>query len=189
MSDAEHREWRAFIRRAAETWGEGRDGDSWLAGVRDAEAAWGVLQRACASPAVARRYYESWADGLTAWDVLPSIHQPALVPQRTDDRVLPIKAARVAAQRIPGAKMVELPGAEHLPGFAIRPKSSHSFGRSSGRHRQPRARSGCSRRSCSRIWWARPISSRDLVMRRGRPGSITTRGSCMTASSASTAAS
>jgi class 3 adenylate cyclase len=28
---------------------------------------------------------------------------------------VPIKAARVAAQRIPGAKMVELPGAEHLP--------------------------------------------------------------------------
>jgi class 3 adenylate cyclase len=29
--------------------------------------------------------------------------------------VLPIKAARVAVQRIPGATMVELPGAEHLP--------------------------------------------------------------------------
>ena len=66
-------------------------------------------------PAVARRYYESWAEGLTAWDALPAIHQPTLVLQRTDDQVLPIKAARVAAQRIPGAKMVELPGAEHLP--------------------------------------------------------------------------
>jgi len=47
--------------------------------------------------------------------VLPAIHQPTLVLQRTDDRVVSVKAARVAAQRIPGAKMVELPGAEHLP--------------------------------------------------------------------------
>jgi pimeloyl-ACP methyl ester carboxylesterase len=115
MSDAEHSAWQAFLRRTAETWGEGRDGDIWLAGTPNADAAWGRLQRACASPAVARRYYESWADGLTAWDVLPAIHQPTIVLHRTDDRVLPIKAGRVAAQQIPGAKMVELPGAEHLP--------------------------------------------------------------------------
>jgi pimeloyl-ACP methyl ester carboxylesterase len=115
MTDAEHNAWRDFIRRTAETWGEGRDGDAWLAGARDPDAAWGLLQRACASPAVARRYYETWASGLTAWDALPAIHQPALVLQRTRDRVLPIKAARVAAQRIPGARMVELPGSEHLP--------------------------------------------------------------------------
>jgi len=115
MTDAEHEAWRDFIRRTAETWGEGRDGDVWLAGARDPDAAWGLLQRACASPAVARRYYESWADGLTAWDALPAIHQPTLVLQRTGDRVLPVKAARVAARRIPGARMMELPGAEHLP--------------------------------------------------------------------------
>ncbi len=117
MSDAEHEAWKALIRRTAETWGEGRDGDIWLAGLRDADAAWGLLQRGCASPAVARQYYESWADGLTAWDALPAIHQPTLVLQRTEDQVIPIKAARVAAQRIPGANMIELPGAEHLPWF------------------------------------------------------------------------
>ncbi len=115
MSNAEHEAWKAFIRRTAETWGEGRDGDIWLAGTRDADRSWGLLQRACASPAVARRYYNSWAEGLTAWDALPAIRQPTLVLQRTDDRVLPVKAARVTAQRIPSCKMVEVPGAEHLP--------------------------------------------------------------------------
>jgi pimeloyl-ACP methyl ester carboxylesterase len=115
MSDAEHEAWKGFIGRTAETWGEGRDGDIWLAGARDADGAWGLMQRACASPAVARRYYESWADGLTAWDALPAIRQPTLVLNRTDDRVLPIKAARVTARRIPSATMLELPGAEHLP--------------------------------------------------------------------------
>ncbi len=33
MSDVEHRAWQAFLRRTAETWGEGGDGDIWL--VRD----------------------------------------------------------------------------------------------------------------------------------------------------------
>ena len=117
MSDSEHNAWQAFIRRTAETWGEGRDGDVWLAGVRDADAAWGLLQRACATPAVARGYFDTWAEGLTAWDALPAIHQPTLVVSRTQDRVLPVKAARVAAQRIPNARMVELPGAEHLPWY------------------------------------------------------------------------
>ena len=115
MSEAEHEAWRELIRRTAETWGEGRDGDVWLAGVPDADRAWGVLQRACASPAVARGYYGSWAAGLTAFDVLPTIRQPTLILQRTHDRVVPIEAARVTAKRIPGARMVELQGAEHLP--------------------------------------------------------------------------
>jgi pimeloyl-ACP methyl ester carboxylesterase len=35
MSDAEHEAWKGFIRRTGETWGEGRDGDIWLAGARD----------------------------------------------------------------------------------------------------------------------------------------------------------
>lgn len=120
MSDAEHQEWKRFIRRTAETWGEGRDGDFWLAGVRDADQAWGVLQRACATPAVARGYYESWAEGLTAFDVLPAIRQPTLILHRMGDRVVPPKAGRIAAERIPNATMAELPGAEHLPWFGDR---------------------------------------------------------------------
>jgi class 3 adenylate cyclase len=115
MTVAEHDEWRALIRRTALEWGEGHDGDIWLAGARDPDEAWGRLQRACASPAVARRYYESWNDGLTAYDVLPAIRQPTLVISRTEDRVLPVKAARVSADRIPNARMLEVPGAEHLP--------------------------------------------------------------------------
>lgn len=115
MTRAEHAEWRDLIRRTALTWGEGRDGEIWLAGTPDPDDAWGRLQRACASPSVARHYYESWEDGFTAFDVLPAIGQPTLVISRTGDRVLPVKAARVAAQRIPNARMLEVPGVEHLP--------------------------------------------------------------------------
>lgn len=38
-----------------------------------------------------------------------------LVLQRTDDRVLPVKAARATAAQIPQAEFVELPGDKHLP--------------------------------------------------------------------------
>ena len=51
MSDAEHGAWRPSSGAPPRHWGEGRDGDIWLAGARDADAAWGLLQRACASPA------------------------------------------------------------------------------------------------------------------------------------------
>jgi pimeloyl-ACP methyl ester carboxylesterase/class 3 adenylate cyclase len=115
MTDAEYDAWTAFIRRTAEHWGEGLDGDRWLPGVGDPDAAWGQLQRACATRAVARRYMSAIEDGLTAWDVLDVIHQPVLILQRTGDRVLPVKAALVAAAQIPDATYVELAGDQHLP--------------------------------------------------------------------------
>jgi pimeloyl-ACP methyl ester carboxylesterase len=53
LSDAEFEAWCGFIRATAAHWGEGLYGDRWLAGIRDPDAAWGRLQRACATPAVA----------------------------------------------------------------------------------------------------------------------------------------
>lgn len=104
-----------LIRDTADTWGEGRHGDRWLAGVPDADAAWGRLQRACATRGVARRYFAAMEDGLSAWDVLEAVHQPSLVLQRTGDRVVGAQFARAAAARTPNATLVELPGVEHLP--------------------------------------------------------------------------
>ncbi|MFN8161698.1 MAG: adenylate/guanylate cyclase domain-containing protein [Solirubrobacterales bacterium] len=115
MSEAEFEEWCEFILSTAEHWGEGLHGDRWLAGVPDGDAAWGRLQRACATPAVARRYMGAVADGLSAWDVLEAIHQPALVMQRRSDRIVRAELARAEAERIPNARYVELEGEEHLP--------------------------------------------------------------------------
>jgi len=115
LSDAEFEAWCEFIRDTAAHWGEGRDGDRWLAGVPDPDAAWGRLQRACATPAVARRYMGAVGAGLSAWDVLEAIHQPTLVLQRRDDQVVRAELARAEAERIPNAQYVELRGAEHLP--------------------------------------------------------------------------
>ncbi len=48
-------------------------------------------------------------------DVLPVIQAPTLVVHRIGDRSLPVEGARYMAERIPGARLVELSGDDHLP--------------------------------------------------------------------------
>jgi DNA-binding SARP family transcriptional activator/class 3 adenylate cyclase len=47
-------------------------------------------------------------------DALPSITVPTLVVHRSDDAIIPVVHGRYLANHIPGAKYVELPGANHL---------------------------------------------------------------------------
>jgi pimeloyl-ACP methyl ester carboxylesterase/class 3 adenylate cyclase len=47
--------------------------------------------------------------------VLPSIRVPTLVLHRTGDLLVPIDNGRYIADKIPGAKLIELPGDDHIP--------------------------------------------------------------------------
>jgi len=47
--------------------------------------------------------------------ILPTIRVPTLVMHRTDDMESQVAEARYIAEQIPGARFVELPGADHLP--------------------------------------------------------------------------
>jgi class 3 adenylate cyclase len=47
-------------------------------------------------------------------DVLPTVQAPTLILHRIDDQDVKIEEARWIATQIPGAKLVELPGDEHL---------------------------------------------------------------------------
>ena len=47
--------------------------------------------------------------------LLGSIRVPTLLLHRTGDRFIDVHTSRYMAQRIPGAKLVELPGDDHLP--------------------------------------------------------------------------
>ena len=47
-------------------------------------------------------------------DALPSIHVPTLVLRRENDKVVGLAEVRYLADRIPGAKLVRLPGVDHL---------------------------------------------------------------------------
>jgi class 3 adenylate cyclase/pimeloyl-ACP methyl ester carboxylesterase len=70
------------------------------------------VERACASPGMARVILNSlWDYDVTS--VTGALDVPTLVIHRTAD-VLPIEAARWTADAIPGAKLLELPGAEHM---------------------------------------------------------------------------
>ncbi len=46
--------------------------------------------------------------------VLGAVRVPTLVLHGSEDRVVPLEAARYLAERIPGAQLVEIPGAGHL---------------------------------------------------------------------------
>ena len=70
--------------------------------------------RAAASPAQARELFELCA----ATDLrarLPELAVPTLVLQRVDDPWLSVEHSRWVAPRIPGARLVELPGVDHWP--------------------------------------------------------------------------
>ena len=48
-------------------------------------------------------------------DILPTIRVPTLVLHKRDDRCIPLEEGKYIADHIPGAKFVELPGADHWP--------------------------------------------------------------------------
>ena len=68
--------------------------------------------RRCASPgaALALMRMNTYVD---VRDVLPAIHVPATVMHRTDDRDAHVEEGRYIAGRIPNARFVEFPGADH----------------------------------------------------------------------------
>jgi pimeloyl-ACP methyl ester carboxylesterase/class 3 adenylate cyclase len=48
-------------------------------------------------------------------NILPSVRVPTLILHRVDERVIAVENARYMARHIPGAKLVELPGIDHMP--------------------------------------------------------------------------
>lgn len=70
--------------------------------------------RFAASPGAAR-VFESLLRDVDIRDVLPAIQVPVLVAHRIDDAEESIECARHLAANIPGARLLELPGADHYP--------------------------------------------------------------------------
>ncbi len=75
---------------------------------------WATYLRMGASPGAAVALTQMNAE-IDVRHVLPSIRVPSLVIHRTDDQCLKVEEGRFVAERIPGAKFVELPGDDHLP--------------------------------------------------------------------------
>jgi class 3 adenylate cyclase len=98
-------------------WGEGRSIDVFApnyAGDATQRRLWGFYERAAASPGMVR----SLLDALVKIDVrhiLPTIRVPTLVLHRAEDMTPPVEASRYMAERIPGARYVELDGIDDIP--------------------------------------------------------------------------
>ena len=75
---------------------------------------WATYLRMGASPGAAVALTRMNAE-IDVRDVLPTVQAPTLVIHRTGDLALAVEGGRYLAERIPGAKMVELPGDDHLP--------------------------------------------------------------------------
>src|SRR5207302_4406122 len=75
---------------------------------------WATYLRMSASPgaalALTRMNFE-----IDFRHVLPAVRAPTLILHRTHDMAMRVEGSRDMATRIPGARYVELPGADHLP--------------------------------------------------------------------------
>lgn len=113
---------RAELDRGIERW-EGSWGDGAMymelfapsmVGDRRYEEWFAKLERLSVSPGAAITLRRMNAE-IDVRHVLAAIRVPTLVLHRTGDRVVSVDQGRFIAERIPGAKYVELPGADHWP--------------------------------------------------------------------------
>jgi class 3 adenylate cyclase len=118
-TDAQLERLAVALEAARERWGEGEMLAALLPSLGDAQQL-GMLERVCASPGMARATLQS-AAMINLVDVLPTIGVPTLVVHADEDLV-PVQGGRFIADRIPGARMLEVKGRDHAPWFADHPE-------------------------------------------------------------------
>jgi pimeloyl-ACP methyl ester carboxylesterase len=99
-----------------EHWGEGANTDLLApsAAGDDRIRAWfSRLERSSVSPGTMRMLWTALGDQ-DARPLLAEITVPTLVLHRADDQLIDVRHSRYMAERIPGARYVELPGRDHL---------------------------------------------------------------------------
>jgi hypothetical protein len=74
---------------------------------------WGRFERLGTSPAAANALMRMNSQ-IDISDILSSVHVPALVIHITGDRAVNVEGASFLAKHIPGARLLELPGDDHL---------------------------------------------------------------------------
>src|SRR3954470_4485279 len=107
----------ARFARLIENWGTGSNLDTMAPSVADDVRLreWlGRLERLSCTPAGVLRLAESFATH-DVRPLLPSLRVPTLVLHRTGDEFIDPRHSHLAAERIPGARLVLLPGSDSLP--------------------------------------------------------------------------
>jgi pimeloyl-ACP methyl ester carboxylesterase len=107
----------AALDRLEREWGDGGDLAAMapsVAGDAAARRAWGRAQRLAATPTAARALLRMMLD-TDVRPLLPAMRVPVVILHRADEVAVDVSHSRYMAERIPGARYVELPGADHLP--------------------------------------------------------------------------
>lgn len=103
------------LRAAVEHWGEGRT-LALLGPSADTErdrVARGLFERSAASPQMAQTVVDM-GNETDVRDLLPNVCVPTLVLHRAEE-FIPVECAHYMAEHIPGARLVVLPGMDHIP--------------------------------------------------------------------------
>jgi class 3 adenylate cyclase len=114
-------EWDAYLRELADGWGTGAYAERMVASFQPSLAGdeqhllwYARFMRLSASPSSAKAIERLWHQ-IDVRPILPLVRAPTLVLHRTDDQVEVVEAGRDVAERIPGARFVELPGGDDAP--------------------------------------------------------------------------
>jgi pimeloyl-ACP methyl ester carboxylesterase len=106
-----------FLERADESWGTGSMSVDYFAPSMARDEAfrrsWARFERLAVSPAGIKALLRITQE-TDARHVLPVIRVPTLITHREGDQAIRVEAARYIAERIQGAKYVELPGPDHF---------------------------------------------------------------------------
>jgi hypothetical protein len=106
-----------LLRRSVDDWGAGNTVDWAAPSLRDDPSERkriGALERAAMSPKMALLTWQALTQLPDLRDIAQSVGVPTLVLHRRDEAV-PVEMGREVATAIPGARLVELEGADHLP--------------------------------------------------------------------------
>jgi class 3 adenylate cyclase len=107
----------AFYRYVEEKWGTGESVWKYAPSMADDagfKKIWARHERVGATPAAAKALMQMNQE-IDISGVLSLIRVPTLVIHRTQDTAVSIEAGRYLAQHIPGARLAEFAGADHLP--------------------------------------------------------------------------
>jgi pimeloyl-ACP methyl ester carboxylesterase len=105
-----------LLELAEARWGDGMGLSAWAPSCADdvrMRAWWARFQRTAASPGMAHKVLALYPQ-IDIRAALGTIGVPTLVLHRRDDRMVNVAMGRYLAEHIPGAKLVELDGADHL---------------------------------------------------------------------------
>jgi pimeloyl-ACP methyl ester carboxylesterase len=115
VPDPETADW---LEDLEENWGRGilylEDFAPSLVGDKRYEEWYAKLERLSVSPGAAVALVRMMFQ-MDVRDILPTIRVPTLVLHKRDDRCTPLAEGKYIADHVPGAKFVELPGADHWP--------------------------------------------------------------------------